>query len=294
MREKVEYILVKLFLWLAKIAPGSFIYSVIKGLTLLVYRLDRKRRNLTIQNLTMAFPEKSEEEINELSKEVYLSLSKTIAEILLMFVDRFDIDKAIKNLEQAKEKLVNIIQNSPHGVIVMTAHFSNWELAAHFLAKNGLPMLAIGREGNNQLIDQYITIPFRNKYGNRAISKDNAMLAMAKTLKRGDAVGLLIDQKSGKKNSAKVDFFGKPAETTLSVASLKLKFNPVVVPIFITRDKDGLYEMIIEDPIDYTAEEIEDKEKRFEAMTLKYNQSIEEVIKVHPEQWFWMHNRWRL
>ncbi len=167
MREKIEYSLVKLFLWLAKIAPKSFIYSMIKGLTLIVYHLDKKRRNLTIKNLTMAFPEKTPEEITTLSKKVYIELSRTIAEILFMFIGKLDIDKAIKNTEEAKEKLQNIAENSPNGVIVMTAHFSNWELAAHFLAKHGLPMLAIGREGNNKLIDQKITIPFRNKYGNQ-------------------------------------------------------------------------------------------------------------------------------
>jgi len=120
------------------------------------------------------------------------------------------------------------------------------------------------------------------------------MLAMAKTLKKGDAVGLLIDQKSGSLNSVKVDFFGTLAETTLSVAMLKLKFNPLVVPIFIARQNDGMYEMIINNPIDYVADEIEDKEKKLEAMTLKYNQAIEEIIREYPAQWFWMHNRWRI
>ncbi len=127
-----------------------------------------------------------------------------------------------------------------------------------------------------------------------ATSKDNAMLAMAKRLKKGNVVGLLIDQKSGLSNGSKVDFFGMPAETTLSVAMLKLKFNPIIVPIFIARQSDGLYEMIINDPIDYVAEEIDDKEKKLEAMTLKYNQAIEEIIRQYPSQWFWMHNRWRL
>ena len=75
---------------------------------------------------------------------------------------------------------------------------------------------------------------------------------------------------------------------------LKLKFNPVVVPIFVARQNDGMYEMIINDPIDYVADEIEDKEKKLEAMTLKYNQAIEAVIREYPSQWFWMHNRWRL
>jgi KDO2-lipid IV(A) lauroyltransferase len=294
MREKIEYSLVKFFLWLAKIAPKSFIYTTMKGLTLLVYYVDKSRRNITITNLTMAFPEKTPEEIVLLSKQVYIELSITISEILLMFTEQFNIDEAIKNHDEAQNKLQDIAQNSPNGVIIMTAHFSNWELAAHFLAKNGLPMLAIGREGNNKLIDQKITIPFRNKYGNRATSKDNAMLAMAKTLKKGDAVGLLIDQKSGRHNSIKVNFFGTLVETTLSVAMLKLKFNPMVVPIFIARQSDGMYEMIINEPIDYVADEIEDKEKKLEAMTLKYNQAIEKTIREYPEQWFWMHNRWRL
>jgi KDO2-lipid IV(A) lauroyltransferase len=294
MREKIEYSLVKLFLWLAKIAPKSFIYMMMKGLTLLVYHLDKKRRNLTITNLSMAFPEKSSEEIKQLSKEVYSELSKTISEILFMFVGKFDIDNAIKNKDEIKEKIQNIVENSPNGVILTTAHFSNWELLAHFLSRHGLPMLVVGREGNNKLIDQNITIPFRNKYGNRATTKDKAMLSMSKALKKGGTVGLLIDQKTGQQNSVKVNFFERPADTTISVAMLKLKFNPIVVPVFIARQSDGMYKVIMNEPVDYIANEIEDKEKKLEAMTLKYNQAMEAVIREYPTQWFWMHNRWRI
>jgi len=293
MRERIEYILVKMLLSIAQIVPKSWLYTFFKVIAFLVYMIDSKRRNLTISNLSNAYPEKSINEIRVLSKEIYMELSKTVSEILLIFVDRFDIDESVDNLEEAKEKLEYISKTSPQGVIIMTAHFSNWELAAHFLSKHGLPMLGIGREGNNKLIDKNITIPFRNKYGNHATSKDNAMLAMVKVLKRGNAVGLLIDQKSGHLNSVKVDFFGMPAETTLSVAMLKLKFNPLVIPIFIARQNNGAYELIINAPIDYVADEVEDKEKKLELMTAKYNLSIEEMIRKYPEQWFWMHNRWR-
>lgn len=294
MREKIEYGLVKLFLWLAKIAPKSFIYAMMKGLTLLVYHLDRRRRNLTITNLTMAFPEKTPEEVLSLSKKVYTELSKTISEILFMFTGRFDIEKAIKNRDEAKEKLQKIAQNSSHGIIFMTAHFSNWELMAHFIAKNGLPMIVIGRKGNNELIETNITTPMREKYGNSAVSKTKAMLSMMKKLKAGGTVGLLIDQKSGQLHSAKLDFFGKPAETTLSIASLKLALNPLVIPVFVVRDSDGSYELIIDEPMEYVAEEIEDKEMKLEAMTLKYNKVIENIVRKYPSQWFWMHNRWRI
>lgn len=294
MREKIEYAFVRLFLWLAKIAPTSFIYMMMKALTLLVYRLDKKRRHLTITNLAMAFPEKTPQEIVSLSKEVYRELSKTITEILLMFTGKFDIDNAIKNREEVKEKLQELAQNSPHGIVFMTAHFSNWELMAHFIAKNGLPMIVIGRKGNNRLIESNITTPFREKYGNSAASKDKAMLSMMKKLKAKGNVGLLIDQKSGGSHSAKIDFFGKPAETTLSVASLKLKLDPLIVPVFVVRGSDGLYELVINAPVEYVADEIEDQQKKLEAMTLKYNQAIEDVVRKYPSQWFWMHNRWRL
>ena len=120
------------------------------------------------------------------------------------------------------------------------------------------------------------------------------MLSMSKTLKKGGAVGLLIDQKTEQHNSVKVNFFGRLADTTFSVAMLKLKFNPLIVPVFIARQSDGVYEIIINDPIEYIADEIDDKEKKLEAMTLKYNQSIENIVRQYPAQWFWMHNRWRL
>ena len=292
MREQIEYKLVQFFFWITKLLPQSFIYKTIRFLTLLIYRFDSKRRKMTTSNLSKAFPIKTKEEINLLAKQVYIDLSKTVSEILFMFVGKFDIDKAVNNTEEASEKLKQIAENSPHGIIVMTAHFSNWELAAHFLAKHGLPMLAVGRTGDNKLIDENITIPFRNKYGNHATSKKKAMLAMAKTLKKGNAIGLLIDQKAGK-DGVKVPFFTDLADTTLSVATLKLKFNPTVVPIFIARQEDGLYELIIKEPIDYIAEEIEDKDEKLKAMTTKYNQVIENIIRAYPSQWFWMHNRWR-
>lgn len=294
MREKIEYNLVKLFLWLTKITPKSFVYMLMKGLTLLVYYLDQRRRNLTIENLTMAFPEKTSEEIVQLSKEVYIELSKTISEILFMFVGKFDIDNVITNKEEIKEKINDLVENSPNGIVLTTAHFSNWELLAHFLARHGLPMLVIGREGNNKLIEKNITIPFRNKYGNQATSKDKAMLAMAKALKKGNTVGLLIDQKTAYQNSVTINFFGRPATATNSVAMLKLKFDPIVIPIFIARQSDGMYKVIMNKPVDYTANEIQDKEKKIEAMTLKYTQAIEDIIREYPAQWFWMHNRWRI
>jgi len=162
------------------------------------------------------------------------------------------------------------------------------------LGLHGFPTLVVGREGTNKLIDKYITIPFRNKYGNSAVYKDNAMIAMAKRLKSGGSVGVLIDQKTGGTHSAKVDFFGRKAPTTLSVASLKLKFDSAVVPMSVIRESRGRYRMFIEKPIECKADEIDDERGKLEAMTLRYNQAVEQMILRSPTEWFWMHNRWRV
>jgi len=290
-REKIEYLLVKLFLGIAKIAPKSFVYAFFKMLALLLYHIDSKRRALTITNLTHAFGDRSPDEIKTLSKEVYVELSKTVAEILLMFAGRFDIDEAVVNKEEALKQIEELTQNSPNGIIAMTAHFSNWELLAHFLAKHGLKMLVIGREGNNKLIEDNITTPFRRKYGNDTAFKSKAMLSMVKRLKQGGNVGILIDQKSGAQGSVKVDFFGEPAETTLSIATLKEKLDPLVVPFFAVRVGEGKYRILIERPVEYEGDETGDE--RLEKMTRQYNSVMESVIRAYPAQWFWMHNRWR-
>lgn len=294
MREKIEYQAVKLLLWFAKILPKSFVYALMYWLTFLVYHTDTKRRLLTLNNLVLAFPEKEMKEREKLSKEVYSELSKTIAEILLMFAGRFDIDEAVVNKEEIIARLQEATQESPRGIVAMTAHFSNWELLAHFLAKHGLPMLVVGREGNNKLIEERVTQPFRKRYGNDTTTKKKAVLSMVKRLKSGGNVGILIDQKAGGSTSLRVDFFGKPAETTTSVAMLKQKLDPKIIPFFAARVGEGKYKIIMQDPLEYRAEEEADEAKKIAKMTAKYNEIMESVIRAYPSQWFWMHNRWRI
>jgi KDO2-lipid IV(A) lauroyltransferase len=117
------------------------------------------------------------------------------------------------------------------------------------------------------------------------------MLSMVKRLKRNGRVGILIDQKAGGLNSVKVDFFGREAETTTSIALLKKKLNPIIVPFFIVRLESGLYEIVIKELIEPNGN-LEDV--TIEEMTLSYNQALEEIIRREPTQWFWMHNRWRI
>ncbi len=292
MRENIEYFAVKFLLWCASWMPKSWIYGIVKAIAIVLYYILPKRRRLVYNNLKNVFPQLSKNELDRFAKKVYDNLSQSVAEILLMFVDRFDIDSAIINFDEAIEK-INEISSHKRGVILFTAHFSNWELLAHFISKHGLPFVVVGREGTNKIIDKNITIPFRNKYGNRAVYKKKAMISMAKALKNRETIGMLIDQKTGGTHSAKIDFFGQKASTTLSTAALKLKFDPLIIPTYVLREKRGYYRMYIDKPLEYTADEIEDENEKMKAMTLRYNRALEHMILRAPEQWFWMHNRWK-
>ena len=284
--DKAAYLFLRSFIFVAGIVPRSWLYASMKGLTLLFYRLVKRRRQITIDNLQQAFPDMPEDEVALLSKTVFVELSQTIAEILLMLAEKFDVDEAVVNAESAAKALKALRERYPNGQIVMTAHFSNWELAAHFLSKHGHTMLAVGREGDNRLIDKKMTIPFRERYGNRSVYKKRAAIAIVKALKRGEIVGVLIDQKVNSSEGIKVKFFGRDVYTTSLIATMKKKLGVAVVPIFLPRIAKGKYELLIGEPVEVCGDVAE--------MTQAYNDVMEEVIRRYPAQWFWMHNRWKV
>ncbi len=294
MRDKLEYYGVKFFIFFIGLFPNSVIYKILKYISKLIFKYEKRRSKLTQINLKSAFPDKSDSEILELSQKAYESVAITLAEIIFMFNNKIDLNDMVDNKEEFLQKLEQYTKGSQNGVVIITAHFSNWELAAQFLPLHGYPMVAIGREGNNKLIEKNITTPFRQRYGNKNLYKKNALLGIIKALKRNQTVGLLFDQKAGGQNSTKVNFFNIPADTTKSIAEMKLKLNPKIIPIFFPRNKNGKYTPIIYEPIEYTADEESEKDKKIKKMTQKYNDILEEVIRKYPEQWFWMHNRWRL
>lgn len=293
-KDKIEYYSVKIFVYLFGLLPKFILYKILKIIAKLFFILEKRRSKLTLINLKAAYPDKDEKEIKKLAFNSYESVATTLAEIILMLQDKTNLDNMIENPQEFLEKMEHHTKNAKNGIIMITAHFGNWELAAEFLALHGYPLLVIGREGNNKLIEKNITTPFREKYGNKNVYKRNALLGIIKTIKRGKIAGLLYDQKSGGKNSVKVNLFNLPADTTKSIAELKLRFNPKILPIFFAREKSGKYTPIIYEPIEYTADEEKQYEKKMEKMTQKYNDILEEVIRAYPEQWFWMHNRWRL
>ncbi len=294
MRFYVEYYVVKAFLLLTKLLPNNAVYGLCNGIVHLFFTFNKRRRLLTLANLHLAYPEKSDEAIFTLAKKAYESVGITLAEIFLIYYDRLDIDTLIANKEEAIAGLNRYLSGNDVGKFCITAHFSNWELLALFSAKSGHPIKTIARDGDNPLIDEKIVKVFRGKYGNKVIGKQNAIISLVKTIKEGSVGAILFDQKPKKNNSVETLFFNQPVRTINVIAQLKLKYNPRIVPIFIARRLDGKYEVIIKEPVEYVAAEASDPSLKIALITQRYNDILEEVIRIYPEQWFWMHNRWKI
>ncbi|MRJ01907.1 MAG: hypothetical protein GXO19_06835 [Epsilonproteobacteria bacterium] len=277
MRERLEYFLVKGLLFLSKLLPPSALYSLTSLLGRALFLLDRKRREIAIANIERGL-QVDREKAEELARATYRQLSKSAAEFLLLATGRFDFDR-IEGKELEKLKAY-----SPP-VILITAHIGNWEALAHYIAQRWNPIAIVGRAGNNRLIEEFITTPLRNRFGNRLIHKHRAAKELIRALKGGENVGLLLDQRGGR-DGIMVEFFGRPASTLPTAYTLQKRFKVPIVPTFLVREGERLV-MKVFDPIQW--EEGISEERHTEMI----NRVYERIIRSYPDQWFWMHERWR-
>ena len=244
-------------------------------------------------NIRRAFPNLTEAEVTVFGKKVYEALSKTLAEYLLIYAGRLHVKDLVINREEARETLLALQSKSQRGMIVITGHYSNWELFGDFLGYSGFGITNVVKRSPGSLIDKRIITPFREKYGNRMIDQKGSMVRLAKALKNNQMVTLLIDQVVQPPNGVVVDFFGYPTAATKSVAMLKNKYDPVVVPVFLERVGQEQFKVNIYDPVESIPDKNLSKEEQIVAITQAYYKILEVQIKKSPEQWLWLYNRWK-
>lgn len=288
MREKIEYFIVLSVIKISKFLPKFAVFALLKFFAVILFWVLKSRRKLAINNILAAYKDFDFKKAKSLAKANFISISQTVAEVLLLINDRINLDDVMQNGESAVKKVKELTKNNKNGIIFVTAHFGNWEFLAHYFATKGFPVSVVGRYGNNSLIEDNITFPFRHKFGNDLIYKDDAMRNMIKLLKNHGNLGILTDQKTG---NFKAEFFGRKCYTTKSVATLFLKFNPVIIPIFAKRIDKMKFEIIVEKFPEIPSNLSKNEAELF--ITQTCNDIFENIVRSAPEQWFWMHNRWK-
>jgi len=258
------------------------------GLGQMVYWLLRRRRRVTLANLRLAFGSTLAPcDRRRLAGATFRHLGVTAAECCRLYFGRpgalFD-RLQVEGLEHLKDALAE-----GRGALCLTAHFGNWELLAAAHALTGLPLNVVVRPLDNLHLERLLARG-RERSGLRLIPKRQAIHGVRAALARGECVGILLDQNAGRAGVF-VPFFGHLASTSRSLAVLALKTHAPVVPAFVRRLSGGEHLITLDPPLPLVV--TGDLDQDIVLNTASFTQTIERHVRAQPEQWFWVHRRWK-
>ncbi len=289
MRRKLEYAAAWPFIKILGTLPRPLSRAFAIGIAQLVYLLHFRLRQVGMRNLAMAFPEKSEAERKRILRGVFTSLGRQLAE-LCQFprytpenIDEVVVYDGLENYERAYAR--------GKGVLFLTAHFGGWELSAFAHSLHGHWLHVVMRPMDNPYLDRRLQ-GYRTMYGNKTVDKDDFVRGLLAAMKAGETVGILMDTNMTPPQGIFVDFFGIPACTASGLARIALRTDAAVVPGFTIWDPALRKYRLRFDP---ALELIRtgDLEADIAANTQMFTKVIEDYVRKYPDQWLWVHRRWK-
>jgi KDO2-lipid IV(A) lauroyltransferase len=269
--------------------PREWSEGLGRGLGLLFLRVSGSRRMLVARNLRRAFPEREPRELERLGRDVFshfghltVDLVRTAGGVAEAILERVDVT----GLDRARRAYA-----SGRGVFFLTAHVGNWETGAVVTSFLGMPMHVVARPLDNPSLDRRLRA-FRESGGNTVVPKAAAAREMLRVLRSGGAVGILMDQHARPPDAAAVPFFGRPASTTTAVARFADRTGALVVPVTALYSGGGRIRLEYGEPLDVWT--LPPGEREAEPLTARLTAMTEELVRKAPDQWLWLHNRWRL
>ncbi len=278
-------ILVRIVSLIFHFLPIRFTLWLGRQCGLIVYLVNTDRRIIGYANLRAVFcGDKSPKELKRLTKGVYRNLTEVVFEILsLTKVNERYIDKYVEIVNA--ENMIKIADH-PDGIIFLTAHFGNWELSGMVSSIKGFPIVVLAREQSMKRMDELIN-KLRESKGLQVIRKGITTKYIVKALHQGRIIGMVGDQNAGKMGVF-VDFFGRPASTAPGTAKIASKTGAFVLPAFMARIKGPYHKLMLEEPIKI------EKGEDITPHLARYNKLLEKYITMYPEQWLWLHKRWKI
>ncbi|HKL20256.1 MAG TPA: hypothetical protein VJ904_00535 [Tichowtungia sp.] len=293
-REKAEYFLVKGFFSVLRYCPATLIYGACRTVAAVYQLLAVSRRRITMKNLRLAYPERSAKEHRRIARKAYDHFGQLIAESTMVLsgkITRGDLDDLVDSSDLPK--LQALEENTEKGILFITGHLGNFELLAHYTGCHmKKPGTVIFRKGSNRLIDDRIVTPLRQSFGNKVIYKSRALPLVVRTLKQGNHVGMLIDIKTNRQQGVPAVFFNKQTLAMKSSAYLQIKLGIPVVAVSMVRIAPKKYKLVALDPIRWE-DDGRSVDEQVADLTQLHHSAIETLIRQHPEQWLWMHDRWK-
>jgi Kdo2-lipid IVA lauroyltransferase/acyltransferase len=288
-----EYTTLRLLLWIVRVLPRRASVRICMATARLAFWVLGDRLSSGIRNLEIAFPQMEADERKRILGSSIESIGRTVAEFA-----RFDpatVEASRQTIrfdfESDEFQAYKNAKLAGRGVLMPTAHIGNWEILLSGFAQQCEPIYFMARELDNALIDKMFAEK-RAKFGSRQLYKSDSAKFVLKALRAGASVGVLPDTNTDLREGVFVPFFGVQASTTAGVARLAIHTNAIILPAFAIWDENESRYVV------YNGQPIEpsntgDRERDVVETTAAYTAEIEKIIRRFPEQWLWIHRRWK-
>ncbi len=286
----LQYLAVRIVSMCMQCWPVNFMLRLAKGLGNVLYRLDRKHRERAMANLRRSFPEMSEKEREVVAR-------RSMQELFMFFVEMFFTPRLIRidtwasyiELENFETPLSLMVKRDG-GLIMLTAHYGNFEILGYLLATLGFPTSSVARPLDNPYLSDFV-FGVRERQGQKIIAKKGATSDVVDVIEAGGAVGFVADQNAGSKGIF-VDFFGRKASTYKSIGLLAMQYEVPVIIGFARRVDDQFKFIVGAQAVIYPADwKAQDDPLRY--ITQRFTKAIEDMVRKDPGQYWWVHRRWK-
>ncbi|MBT4484163.1 MAG: lysophospholipid acyltransferase family protein [Candidatus Latescibacteria bacterium] len=277
-----EYAVLRMLSVFLGMIPERLIYAIARIIGMFSWHCLRIRRNVTMTNLLHALGnESSEEELEKIAREAYINIGMTFIEALLLPKLK---KRILEIVDMSDAGLMTRIIEKGRGLIIISCHFGSWELNGTSIAALGIPFTVVVKSQSNPYVDSYINRN-REMIGMDVISRGASTKKIVRALRERGIVALISDQDAGNKGVF-VSFFGRMASTPRGAAQLALKYETPMIVSMTKRTCPGRYKSIFKEV------EIRDTDT-VETLTQRFTTIMEDIIRQNPEQYFWMHRRWK-
>jgi len=283
-----EYVAFQTIAFLLMLLPLSGVRWLGRNLGAFVFDFLGYRKEVTLGNLRRAFPEKSDDEIMQIARGAYKNVGISLFE--LVWYPKMSREQVSKSMHFVNPDVLRNAYNKGKGLLILTAHFGNWELLGGcIVVEFGFPVSGIAKTQTNRLVNRSID-ERRRRFGNKVIPMETSLREVMRALRDGEAVGIVADQAAPKEN-VQIEFFGTKLPTHQGPSVFSLKMGSPLIAVFSVRRPDGSFDAYVEevpsaDLKDYNDENVTELTRRHVKIT-------EDFIRRFPDQWMWMHKRWK-
>ena len=294
LKYRLEYAFFLLMKAVVKFLPRKTSSKIAGLLGILVWHLDIRHRRRALSNVGAAFAgEKSLAEIRQIARNNFIHIAQTGVDLVRASeITRENYnDYFIYEGTEIVEPILKKRDETQKGIIAITAHLGSQEMLVAHIFKYGIGKESIvTKRIRNPYIDYYVQNQ-RETLGAKVLPHRGSGKAIVKRILKGEIIAFAVDQRASSHEAVRCGFFGRPVMAHKAIAQLAMAFDLPVVPVFAIRNKDGKYRLIYQEPIKVV--NTGDREKDAQENTQLFQDCIERMVRLYPEQWWWAHDRWK-